>query len=223
MTEIYLVRHGQASFGQDNYDVLSELGQQQARWLGEWIAQQPVEFDAIYSGTLERQRHTLEYISAGITPARRTQMTEFDEFDFTRLIQAFLQQNPEHNVAEPTPRFWFKTLRKSMQAWSQGELDVPHDAESWPHFIQRVRNGLNHCLTDNNRKVLISTSGGVIACAVGLTLGLTAESIIKLNLQIQNTSITRLICSANNNWSLHSFNNLPHLSSRERAEHITYA
>lgn len=123
MTEIYLVRHGQASFGQDNYDVLSELGQQQARWLGEWIAQQPVEFDAIYSGTLERQRHTLEYISAGIASARRTQMAEFDEFDFTRLIQAFLQQNPEHNVAEPTPRFWFKTLRKSMAGLVSGRTE----------------------------------------------------------------------------------------------------
>jgi len=40
MGEIILVRHGQANSAADNeddYDKLSDLGHQQAKWLGEWM------------------------------------------------------------------------------------------------------------------------------------------------------------------------------------------
>ncbi|MGK0529545.1 MAG: broad specificity phosphatase PhoE, partial [Alteromonadales bacterium] len=50
MTDIYLVRHGQASFGKANYDKLSELGGQQAIWLGDYFKHRNVEFDAVFSG-----------------------------------------------------------------------------------------------------------------------------------------------------------------------------
>ena len=38
MAELYLVRHGQASFGAADYDRLSERGEQQSVWLGEYFA-----------------------------------------------------------------------------------------------------------------------------------------------------------------------------------------
>jgi len=37
MSEIFLVRHAQASFGTDNYDELSDIGWQQSRLLGEYF------------------------------------------------------------------------------------------------------------------------------------------------------------------------------------------
>ncbi len=49
-----MVRHGQASFGQDNYDKLSELGEIQSRKLGEFWVEWDVKIDAVYSGTLDR-------------------------------------------------------------------------------------------------------------------------------------------------------------------------
>jgi broad specificity phosphatase PhoE len=38
MGNLYLVRHGQASFGAADYDQLSELGQRQSVRLGEYFA-----------------------------------------------------------------------------------------------------------------------------------------------------------------------------------------
>jgi broad specificity phosphatase PhoE len=46
MGNIYLVRHGQASFGAENYDQLSTLGQQQSQRLGEYFAQKGIQFEA---------------------------------------------------------------------------------------------------------------------------------------------------------------------------------
>ena len=37
MQKITFVRHGQASYGSDNYDKLSELGHKQTRLLGEYF------------------------------------------------------------------------------------------------------------------------------------------------------------------------------------------
>ena len=34
MSELLVIRHGQASFGQDNYDVLSDLGHRQSKAVG---------------------------------------------------------------------------------------------------------------------------------------------------------------------------------------------
>ena len=38
MGSIYLIRHGQASFGAENYDVLSPLGYRQSEALGDYLA-----------------------------------------------------------------------------------------------------------------------------------------------------------------------------------------
>lgn len=72
MGTLYLVRHGQASFGADDYDVLSPLGHQQALRLGEYFAAKGMVFDAALTGTLQRQISTYEGICKGMrtTPKR---------------------------------------------------------------------------------------------------------------------------------------------------------
>src|SRR5690606_40114909 len=64
MALVYFVRHAQASFGSRNYDQLSELGRQQARWLGEWFAEHDVRFSRVLAGTLVRQQDTAREIVA---------------------------------------------------------------------------------------------------------------------------------------------------------------
>ena len=72
MAQFYLVRHGQASFGTDNYDRLSELGHQQARWLGEYFAERDMGFDALVSGDLVRHRPRAKGGGSGVrAPAAR--------------------------------------------------------------------------------------------------------------------------------------------------------
>ena len=66
MAELYLVRHGQASFGAANYDQLSERGVQQSVWLGEYFAQRNLSFDRVICGTLRRHEQTVEAILRGM-------------------------------------------------------------------------------------------------------------------------------------------------------------
>ena len=53
---VLLVRHGQASFGADDYDVLSEAGWEQGRVLGRALAD--VVPAAVLHGEMRRQRDT---------------------------------------------------------------------------------------------------------------------------------------------------------------------
>ena len=71
MGVIYLVRHGQAAFGTDDYDRLTEIGYTQARLLGGFFAVRQVRCDAIYTGTLRRHTETVRGILDGGPRNRR--------------------------------------------------------------------------------------------------------------------------------------------------------
>ena len=58
MTVLYLIRHGQASFGAEDYDQLSELGRRQSVLLGTHLRQTQPPLDAIYAGSLRHQKHS---------------------------------------------------------------------------------------------------------------------------------------------------------------------
>ncbi len=66
MGTLYLVRHGQASFGADDYDKLSALGHRQSVRLGEHFALKGLRFDAVMAGTLRRHLETLAGIREGM-------------------------------------------------------------------------------------------------------------------------------------------------------------
>ncbi len=66
MSVLYLIRHGQASFGTDDYDRLSDLGKEQSRVTGRFLASQRVEPDRIIHGEMLRQRETAAGILAGL-------------------------------------------------------------------------------------------------------------------------------------------------------------
>jgi len=58
MAVVYLIRHGQASFGKANYDQLSDLGHQQSIRLGlAWAERLPM-FDKVYLGSMLRHKQT---------------------------------------------------------------------------------------------------------------------------------------------------------------------
>lgn len=60
MTTIYLVRHGQASFGKTNYDELSENGEAQAKLLGQYFKNIFTEQPFIVSGSMKRHQQTTQ-------------------------------------------------------------------------------------------------------------------------------------------------------------------
>ena len=66
MPAIYLLRHGQASFGAEDYDVLSDLGARQALVAGHELARRGARSPVVASGSLRRQRDTATIAAAAL-------------------------------------------------------------------------------------------------------------------------------------------------------------
>ena len=82
MGTLYLVRHGQASFGADDYDNLCDLGARQSRRLGEYFAGNGLHFDAAIHGTLRRHLQTFDGIRDGLgRPLQALAWPGLNEYD----------------------------------------------------------------------------------------------------------------------------------------------
>lgn len=225
MSEIYFVRHGQASFGSSNYDQLSGLGHQQAHLLGEYFLQRGMHFDHILTGDMVRHRQTAEGICLGLGQERIgfEVFSELNEFDFHAILQAYFVQFPEQVLPDkPAVADFFKRLKKAIVLWSQGGLqgDLP---ETWQAFEQRLLAVRQQIMAQyNGRRVLAVSSGGAIAMLVRQLLQAPSETMVELNLQTRNTALIHCVFNQHH-MRLSSFNSVPHLDSLERQALITYA
>ncbi len=238
MSELYLVRHGQASFGADNYDKLSPLGHKQSYLLGSYFKNQNMDFDRIITGDLVRHHETALGICDGLG-GKKTNfevLPELNEFDFYRLVQAYLVQFPEQKPkSKQDIKAYMRLLKKSVLAWQKGELTTAH-GESWAEFKSRVGKAMafihqssienEQSLNPNNeqekkkkQRILVVCSGGSKAMAMKHVLSLNDEKVMLLNLQIMNTAISRFICTSEQ-ILLTNFNHTPHLTNDG---HITYS
>src|SRR5688572_31392492 len=105
MSTLYLVRHGQASFGTDNYDRLSSTGREQAQELGRYfagLAAQGDRIDRIYSGSLQRQTETADIIATALGDSTPPISIEpaFDEYDSDVILHAFAKSLTPEQQAE---------------------------------------------------------------------------------------------------------------------------
>lgn len=220
---ITLVRHGQASFGKANYDELSALGRQQAQWLGEYFAANAMRHDAVFHGSLVRHRQTFEGIEQGSRFSFQSLVTQgLNEFDFESVVKAYLSIHPSAQPANSASvADYYRLLKTAMRAWANNALDALA-AESWFAFQQRVQSVLDEARQQAIPNLLMVTSGGVIAMMVADALGLDANGMIKLNMQIRNASVTQLKLTPNNTH-LVLFNAVPHLDHPARKHAITYS
>jgi broad specificity phosphatase PhoE len=220
MSELVLVRHGQASFGAEDYDRLSELGWRQSRWLGEYFAERGAAFDAVLRGTLRRHTETLAGIAQGL--GREFDAAEDDrlnEYDSHALLHAHLRGKPLPQSADR--REHFRILREAMYAWTDGTLaGYPH--EPFAEFRGRVLAVLSDLRERREKRVLIVSSGGPISIILAEVLGMSPHGVVDLNLQTRNTGITELQAGASRIHCV-SFNNVPHLDRPDRAGALTYS
>lgn len=221
MGEIYLVRHGQASFGTDNYDQLSAAGIEQAQWLGRHFRNLGLSFDRVVIGALVRHRQTLESsgyadVESGAAPEVESGL---NEYDFHSLVDGYLRQFPPPAPIDlKDPRAFYRQLRITLGAWADGSLTTGLP-ESWADFEGRVRNSLRTLIAKPDAKrVLVVSSGGAISALVREVLGLTVDQMISMNLQMANTGITRLMFKGDK-VRLQSWNALPHLE-RPETKHL---
>ncbi|MBY8957467.1 histidine phosphatase family protein [Pseudomonas sp. MIS38] len=235
MGSIYLIRHGQASFGADYYDVLSPIGVRQAEVLGQHLAELGIRFDRCLAGDLRRQQHTassaLEQFSAkGLSVPTLETDSAFNEFDadaiIRALIPAMLEDEPEaidilRNAAQNRAEFQ-RIFALVIERWLAGTYDTP-GLESWLGFVERVQAGLHRILeqADGNQKIAVFTSGGTITALLHLITQMPARQAFELNWQIVNTSLNQLKFRGRE-VALASFNSHAHLQLLKAPELITF-
>lgn len=235
MGSIYLIRHGQASFGADDYDVLSPTGIRQAELLGQHLAELGVSFDRCLSGDLRRQQHTansaLEQFAAVGVPVPVLEIdSAFNEFDadavIRALLPAMLEDEPQaldilRNAAQNRAEFQ-RIFALIIERWLAGTYDTP-GLESWLGFVERVQAGLHRLLehADNTQKIAVFTSGGTITALLHLITQMPARQAFELNWQIVNTSLN-LLKFRGREVALASFNSHAHLQLLKAPELITF-
>ncbi|MFM0013108.1 histidine phosphatase family protein [Paraburkholderia sediminicola] len=223
MAELYLVRHGQASFGAENYDELSPSGRTQSGWLGEYFAQAQLRFDRVVIGTMQRHRQTADAILAamGGPQVELAQDAGLNEYDFEALFAALgVEGLPSGLSPASSKKDFYKGLRQVLQLWADDRLPgrVP---ETWQQFQARVQRARIDIQRAGGRRVLVVSSGGPIAVTAQQILQTPAATAIALNLQIRNSSVCQYVFN-DDAMSLVSFNSVPHLEHAERREFVTY-
>jgi broad specificity phosphatase PhoE len=220
---LYLVRHGQASFGADDYDQLSELGQRQSVRLGRYWAERGLHLDAVITGSLKRHAQTYAGIAEGagldLQPLVWPGLNEYDSEAVIRTI------HPQPLAKPDTPELYrhhFRLLRDGLTQWMAGTVS-PRGMPSYNDFVKGVTGALDHVRQQHaGQNVLIVSSGGPIATAVGHVLGLSPEATIELNLRIRNSAVSEFQFNPKRH-SLLTYNTLPHLDHPDHRDWITYA
>ena len=232
MSLLYVVRHGQASFLEDNYDKLSALGETQARLLGEYWSRRKMRFDRVYSGPRARQQETARlvrevYEQAGLPWPQVVIMDEFDEYHgdtvMAAVLPALVEKNPQVAqlqqafVNAGTPQEKHRTFQRLFEVvigkWADGEIEVDN-IESWREFSARVRQGVagicNHRGSRAGEQVAVFTSGGPVGVAVQHALNLSSADTLRVAWMARNCSYSEFLFSGER-FTLSSFNAYPHL------------
>ena len=225
MGTLYLVRHGQASFGADDYDCLSALGERQSRRLGEHFKQRGLRFEAAITGSLKRQQQTLAGISEGLGSRIDTRLWPgLNEYDSDALIAAIAPQPLAKQEIPKSPemvRQYFRLLRQGLRQWMAGASE-PTGMPSYADFVAGVAGALDHVRSQHTGDVLMVSSGGPISNAIGQLLGARPEAVIDLNMRIFNSAVSELAFNPQRH-ALVSYNTLPHLELPHYADWITHA
>ncbi|QCP53142.1 histidine phosphatase family protein [Trinickia violacea] len=223
MAELYLVRHGQASFGAENYDELSPSGRTQSHWLGEYFAQAKLRFDRVVIGTMRRHRQTADAILDAMEgpQAEIAPDAGLNEYDFQALFAALGEADLAPGMtAASSKKDFYKGLKHVLQLWADDRLPgcVP---ETWRQFQARVERARSDIQRSGGRCVLVVSSGGPIAVTAQQVLQAPDAAAIALNMQIRNSSVCQYVFNESA-MSLVSLNGVPHLERADRHEFVTY-
>lgn len=234
MSKLTLVRHAQASLFAENYDELSQLGQKQARLLGEFWSRRRIEFDEVYCGPRARQRQTAEIVGSVFAEAGKTWpdplvVSEFDEYDLVGIFRALAPglSRQDSAFAELLARYRrdqdgpdrMRSFQKMFESLTMHWATTPGEVagvEAFAAFRNRVERGLRRVTEGerSGRRVALFTSGGVIGTSVRLALDAPDRMALEMNWRVRNCSLTEFVFTKNR-FTLESFNALPHLEDPE--------
>lgn len=234
MSEIFFVRHAQASFGKEDYDRLSPLGLRQAEILADYLVKAGAEFHTVYSGSMERQMDTAKKALSALgnqvrEPGLRI-MPELNEYDPYLVIKThvpdLIREDPSISNAlaqmYSDRRSFQVVFERAVLRWLAGLNDV-EGVETWRAFRDRVHKGVKMIMEENGRKkrILVFSSGGAISAVMQMALSLTDEETIRLSWQMRNTSMS-VFKYSEEKFGLLSFNSLAHLECLGEPGLLTY-
>lgn len=233
MASLYLIRHGQASFGQENYDQLSDLGQQQATRLGQVLGQRLPKFDAVCLGTMQRHKQTATHCLLGFEQVFDQAGPMFDdgwnEYDHQDILRQF---RPEFITSksmmayirqQANPKKAFEAdFNGAINRWMAGDNDDDY-VESWSAFTARVHQALKNTLANNpdKKRIAVFTSGGPISLVSQYLLGVPQDRIMQMNWTLLNCGVTKVV-STGSRLFVASLNEHTHFEGAENKHFITY-
>lgn len=236
MSELILVRHGQASLFTDDYDRLSELGVGQSRALGSAWLEEELSPDIAWSGTLKRQIDTAAAVGDVFAKAGRSWpdvqrhdgLNEYPgEEIVTTLgrnlrgtdpaIAALADAYESSNVYADRYRHLHRLLEAVIARWVEGDYEASQVPVTWRDWSEAVRGALSDIMVaaGSGRRVAVFTSGGPIAVSVQTVLSAPDIKAAELNWRINNCSVTRYTWSGER-ISLDRFNDIAHLPRNMR-------
>jgi broad specificity phosphatase PhoE len=205
MAVIYLIRHGQASFGQDDYDCLSEQGTLQATHLGNSLAKRQITFDKVIIGGMLRHRQTADNCLQAMQHSGTAAVADdaWNEYDHQNILaqldpQFASPQGLRHYVSkQDNPHLALdKIIGKAFTRWVGSENDQDY-AESWTAYQDRIHSALTRLIkkSDDVKSIAVFSSGGPIALLSQQVLGVPAKNLMKLNWTLVNCGVTKLLSS----------------------------
>jgi broad specificity phosphatase PhoE len=229
MGTLLLLRHGQARYGEADYDRLSARGEDQARQLGRHLASEP-PLTAFFTGPLRRQMETGACAAEGAAAAGRplpiaTVLTEFAEYPAFELLRHFVprlvSEDPGFAAltsSAPPHTMLDRAFRTILLRWSRDEWVAP-EVERVSDFAARIRAGLEKVITAAGRgaRIAVVTSAGPIGAALQLALGVDDERMIRASTVVRNASRSefrfrgREFAWRTDQFSLLAFNQIDHL------------
>jgi broad specificity phosphatase PhoE len=218
---LLLVRHGQASFGADDYDVLSERGWEQGRLLGAWLTARAVTPTSLVRGGMRRHRETAEAVAgaAGWSVEAATD-PGWDEFDHLAVVAAC----PDVPAGDLDRREFQRVFERATARWTAGADDADY-AETWSGFRSRVAEALDRACAraGPGGTAIVVSSGGPIAAACAALADPEADDAAfarmwsRFNAVLVNSSVTRVVVGSTGPRLL-TYNEHPHLEG----EALTY-
>jgi broad specificity phosphatase PhoE len=229
MATIFLIRHGQAQFGMEEYDALSPTGIEQAKILGKSFVERKIFPTKIISGAMKRHQQTMDYCLETMQLSRTEKITnnDWNEFDHRDIIakyepryadlnelkkDIFLDKSPKEKITE--------VLVGAVTRWTSGQYNDYN--ESWTIFCERVKNGLQKIEKDSLKEdvVFVFSSGGSISVIMQQILDLSVQKTFEMQLNIANCSITKLKTSSRGTQLL-SFSDYAHFDG-DHKKWLTY-
>ncbi|GAA2470303.1 histidine phosphatase family protein [Streptomyces longisporus] len=214
MPLICLVRHGQASFGAQDYDALSALGREQGTAVGRELARRGLRDPRVVSGTLTRQRDTARLLAdaAGFDKPW-SEDPRWNEYDHTALMSRYPQHPGPGDRADS--RAVQVVLDHALGRWIEDTAET--GPTGWTAFAGGARAALAELTTTlgQGRDAVVVTSGGVLAALCGTLLSLPPASVVALNRVVVNASVTTLVVGGSGT-SLLTFNDHAHFTGDGR-------